>query len=149
MPTTTEPVAPPCGVVASPDVVITNSTQSCSVSTHVGVTIHIVLDPGFTWGTPSSDSTAVEVVNVKRQSSGRLDADVRTLRIGLATVSATGSILCPPGQPCPALARLWALHITVGASTPRSAALRASSLRSLFAKGVFQPLGVSNGHGGG
>lgn len=106
-------------MVASPDVVITDSTQPCSVSTHVGVTIHIVLDPGFDWGTPSSDSSAVKVANVQRYSSGRLDADVRTLRIGLATVSATGSILCPPGQPCPALARLWALHITVGAaSTP-------------------------------
>jgi len=105
-------------VVASPDVVITNVTQPCNVSTHVGVTIHIVLDPGFNWGMPSSDSSAVEVVYVQRQSSGRLDADMRTLRIGQATVSATGSLRCPPGQPCPALARLWALHITVAASTP-------------------------------
>jgi hypothetical protein len=102
-------------VAASPDVVITDSTQPCSVSTHVGVTIYVVLDPGFNWGTLSSDSSAVEVVNVQRHSSGRLDADLRALRIGLATVSATGSLLCPPGQPCPALARLWALHITVGA----------------------------------
>ncbi len=118
VPTTTGPVSLRCGVVASPDVVITNSTQPCSVSTHVDVTIQIVLDAGFNWGTPSSNSSAVEVVNVQRQSSGQLDADVRTRRIGQATVSATGSILCPPGQPCPALARLWALHITIGASTP-------------------------------
>ncbi|HVC69803.1 MAG TPA: hypothetical protein VNC61_06010 [Acidimicrobiales bacterium] len=107
-------------MVASPDVVITNDTQPCSVSTRVGVTIHIVLDPGFNWSTPSSDSSADEVVNVERQSSGRLDADVRALRIGLATVSATGSILCPPGQPCPALARLWALRVTVGAASART-----------------------------
>ena len=117
IPTTTGPVALRCGVVARPDIVITDSTQPCSVSTHVGATFHIVLDPGFNWGAPSSDSSAVEVGNVQRQSSGRLDADVHALRIGRATVSAAGSVLCAPGQPCPALARLWALHITVGATS--------------------------------
>ena len=83
------------------------------VATHVGATIHIVLDPGFTWNTPTSDSSVVQVVNVQRQSSGRLDADLRAVNVGQATVSSTGSILCPPGQACPALARLWAVHITV------------------------------------
>jgi len=113
-PTTTGPAAPPCGVVVSPDVMIT--AQPCTVATHVGVTIHIVLDPGFRWDTPTSDSTIIEVVNVQRQSSGRLDADLRAAGVGQATVSATGLALCPPGQPCPALARLWALHVTVGAT---------------------------------
>lgn len=105
--------APPCGVVPGPEVVITNSTQPCSVATHVGATIHIVLDAGFTWNTPTSDSSVVHVVNVQRQSSGRLDADLRAVNVGQATVSSTGSILCPSGQACPALARLWAVHITV------------------------------------
>jgi hypothetical protein len=101
-------------VVAGPDVVITVRPEPCTVSTHVGATIHIVLDPGFRWDTPKSDSSAVEVVNIDRQASGRLDADLRAERVGQATVSAVGTILCPPGQPCPALARLWAVHITVG-----------------------------------
>lgn len=116
--TTTGPAAPPCGVVASPDVVITAQPEPCRVTTHVGATIHIVLDRGFRWDTPTSDSSAVGVVNVERRSSGRLDADLRAQSVGQATVSATGSVLCPPGRPCPALARLWSLHVTVGASSP-------------------------------
>lgn len=116
-PTTTGPAIPPCGVVASPDVVITAQPEPCTVSTQVGATVHIVLDPGFHWETPKSDSSIAEVVNVERQSSGRLDADLRAVSVGQATVSATGSVLCPPGQPCPALARLWSLHITVTAQS--------------------------------
>ena len=116
-PTTTGPAAPPCGVVVSPEVVVTAQPGPCTVTTHVGATIHIVLDPGFRWDTPTSDSSIVEVVNVARQSSGRLDADLRAAGVGQATVSAAGSVLCPPGQPCPALVRLWTLHITVLATT--------------------------------
>ncbi len=115
-PATTGPAAPPCGVVVSPDVVVTAQPEPCTVTTHVGATIHIVLDPGFGWDTPRSDSAIIEVVNVERQSSGRLDADLRAVGVGQASVSATGGVLCPPGQPCPALARLWALHITVSAT---------------------------------
>jgi len=98
-------------VVVSPDVVITAQPEPCTVTTHVGATIHIVLDPGFRWDTPTSDSSVVGVVNVERQSSGRLDADLRAAGVGQATVSATGSVLCPPGQPCPASATFIALAI--------------------------------------
>ncbi len=117
-PTTTGPAAPPCGVVLSPDVVVTAQPEPCTVAIHVGATIRIALDPGFRWDTPKSDSSIVEVVNVERQSSGRLDADLRAAGVGQATVSATGSVLCAPGQPCPALARLWALHITIAPPSP-------------------------------
>jgi len=116
-PTTTGPAAPPCGVVVSPEVVVTAQPEPCTATTHVAATIHIVLDPGFRWDTPTSDSSIVAVVNVVRQSSGRLDADLRAAGVGQATVSAAGSVLCPPGQPCPALVRLWTLHITVRATT--------------------------------
>ena len=76
-PTTTGPAAPSCGVVVSPDVAVTAQPEPCTVTTHVGATVHIVLDAGFRWDTPTSDSSIVEVVNVERQSSGRLDADLR------------------------------------------------------------------------
>jgi hypothetical protein len=115
--TTTGLAAAPCGVVASPEAVITDGREPCNVSTHTGATVHIVLDPGFTWSTPTSDSIAVEIVNAVRQSSGRLDADLRAVSVGRATVSAAGSVLCPPGQPCPALARIWAVHVTAAAGT--------------------------------
>jgi hypothetical protein len=113
-PTAPDPAGKPCGVVADPDVVVTGHSEPCTVSTRVGATVHIVLDPGFRWDNPKSDSNAVEVVNIDRQDSGRLDADLRAEQVGEATVSAVGAVLCPPGQPCPALARLWAVHITVG-----------------------------------
>jgi hypothetical protein len=113
-PTTTGPASQPCGVVAGPGVVVTRRPEPCTVSTRVGATVHIVLDPGFRWDNPKSDSNAVEVVNINRQTSGRLDADLRTERVGEATVSAVGAVLCPPGQPCPALARLWEVHVSVG-----------------------------------
>src|ERR1019366_1190793 len=105
-PTAPDPAGQPCGVVADPDVVVTGHPEPCTVSTRVGATVHIVLDPGFRWDNPKSDSNAVEVVNIDRQDSGRLDADLRAEQVGEATVSAVGAVLCPPGQPCPALARL-------------------------------------------
>jgi len=113
-PTTTGPAGQPCGVVAGPGVVITGRPEPCTVSTSVGASVHIVLDPGFRWDNPTSDSSAVEVVRIGRQASGRLDADLRAERVGEATVSAVGAVLCPPGRPCPALARLWEVHVTVG-----------------------------------
>jgi hypothetical protein len=83
------------------------------VSVHVGTTVHIVLDAGFTWGTPSTTSTVVRIVSSSQPTSGGLQADVLAVRPGAATVSDSGGVACPPGQPCPALARVWAVHITV------------------------------------
>lgn len=90
------------------------------VSTRVGVTFDVVLDPGWNWDIPTSNSSVVKVLNVERQASGRLDADLLAVRVGRATVSSVGAVLCPPGQACPALARLWAVEITVGAAASRT-----------------------------
>ena len=114
VPTITGTAAGTCGVVASAEVAVTDGTEPCRVSTHIGVLIAIVLDPGFDWDTPASDSSAIEVANVVRQSSGRLDADLIAAQVGQATVSAAGAVLCPAEHFCPALARLWRLHVTVG-----------------------------------
>ncbi len=105
-------VADACGVVANPDVII--SQDPCQVSTRVGITVHIILDPGFDWETPVSNSNSIEVGDVVKSSSGGLDADLIATQSGRATVSATGSVICPPRQACPALARLWRLQVTVG-----------------------------------
>ena len=106
-------VADPCGVVTGPDVVIT-SESPCQVSTRVGITIHIILDPGFGWETPVSNSNVIEVADVVRATSGRLEADLIAAQSGRATVSSAGGVICPPRQACPALARLWRLQVTVG-----------------------------------
>jgi hypothetical protein len=112
--TTTAPASYPCGVVPSPEVVITSNTFLCSVTTRVGDTIHVVLNPGLRWSTPMSDSSAVVVENVQRQSPGGLDADLIAVRAGQATVTAMGTALCPPGGACPQFIVLWRLHVTVG-----------------------------------
>ena len=111
--TTTEPVAPSCGVVASPDVVVTSRIEPCAATTHVGSTVHIVLDPGFRWDGLKSDSDVVQVGGIQRPSSGGLTADLYAAAVGQATVTAVGTLACAPGQPCPALARQWSLHLTI------------------------------------
>jgi|GEM_PF-2689895 len=113
--TTSAPVSYRCGVVPSPEVVIVSSnTFLCSVTTRVGDTIHVVLNPGLRWSTPMSDLSAVVVENVQRQSTGGLDADLIAVHAGRATVTAMGTALCPPGGACPQFIVLWRLHVTVG-----------------------------------
>ncbi len=112
--TTTAPASYPCGVVPSPELVITSNTFLCKVTTRVGDTIRVVLNPGLRWSTPMSDSSAVEVEDVQRQSPGGLDADLIAVRTGQATVTAMGAALCPPGDACPQFIVLWRLYVTVG-----------------------------------
>jgi hypothetical protein len=101
-------------VEASPDIVFTSRTEPCAVTTHVGVTIHLVLDTGFNWNDPTSDSGVVQVQNIQRPSTGGgLQADLKASALGQVTVTSAGGVACAPGQPCPALARVWGLHITV------------------------------------
>jgi hypothetical protein len=92
---------------------VSGAAGTCAVTAVLGVSFAIVLDPGFNWQDPTSDSAAVTVSAITRHPSGRLDATLTTEQVGRAAVSATGGILCPPGQPCPALARLWRLQVTV------------------------------------
>ena len=112
--TTTAPASHSCGVVPSPKLVITSNTFLCSITTRVGDTIRVVLHPGLRWSSPMSDSSAVVVENVQRQSPGGLDADLIAVRAGQATVTAMGTALCPPGAACPQFIVLWRLHVTIG-----------------------------------
>jgi hypothetical protein len=105
-------------VEPSPDIVFTSRTEPCAVTTHVGVTIHVVLDTGFNWDDPKSDSAVIRVGGIQRPPSGGLRADLSAAAIGQAAVTTTGGVACAPGQPCPALARLWRLDITVTGSAP-------------------------------
>jgi hypothetical protein len=116
-PTTTAQGVPPCGVVESAQVVVTPGQELCVATTHVGATIRIVLDPGFHWDDPRSDSDAIQVGSIQRPPGGALEADLHAVAVGQATVTTVGTVTCAPGQPCPALARLWKLHITVTQSS--------------------------------
>ena len=89
------------------------------MATHVGVTIHVSLDPGFNWSAPTSNSAVVRVENIQRPSTGGgLQADLKAVAVGQVSVTSTGGVACAPGQPCPALARLWRLDVTVTGSVP-------------------------------
>jgi hypothetical protein len=106
------PTAGACGVVPGAGVVVT-STVPCRGSTGVGGVVRVELDPGYNWTTPVSDSSAVEVTAVRRGPSGRLNAELLAVDVGQAIVSSAGSVLCPAGQACPALVRLWKLIVVV------------------------------------
>ncbi len=118
-PSTSTTAGPPssdsCGIVPTPGVVVHGTVGRCSVTATLGVTFRIVLSPGFTWQDPVSDSPAVTVTDVVRQVSGQLEASLTARRSGTATVSSAGAVQCPPGQPCPAPARLWRLLVAVTA----------------------------------
>jgi len=101
-------------VVPNADIVFTSRTEPCAITTYVGVTIQISLDPGFVWNDLTSDSQIIQMSNIRRPSSGDgLTADVLAVAVGQATITSAGGIACRPGQPCPALARLWELRVTV------------------------------------
>lgn len=72
-----------------------------------------------------SDSPVVQVANIQRPSSGGgLQADLKAIAVGRATVTSGGGVACAPGQPCPMLPPLdkgWAEAVASGAPT-RSAA---------------------------
>ena len=111
--TSTTRVSPRCGVATGPGVVVTSGPEPCTVTAQVGATIHVVLDPGFRWDDPRSDTGAVVVTAIRRPASGGLTAELHAAAVGRATVTATGALACAPGQPCPALARQWSAQVTV------------------------------------
>ncbi len=98
-------------MVGTSGVVVTPGQEACTVTARS--TIHVVLDRGFRWDDPRSDSGAVAVGGIMRPPGGGLDADLRAVAVGKATVTSVGSVACPPEQPCPALARLWGVHVIV------------------------------------
>ncbi|MHB8681181.1 MAG: hypothetical protein ACYDA2_03685 [Acidimicrobiales bacterium] len=127
--TTTVLTAQPCGVLPGPDLVLDSADEPCTVTTSIGVTIHLALAGGFNWGDPKTDAAVVRVEKIQRPAGGGgLQADVVAVAPGQATVMSTGGVACPPGQPCPMLARLWALHVDVVDRTPppRTVALNES-----------------------
>ena len=111
--TTMSSVVSSCGVEASPPVTFTTRSEPCDVTMHVGDVIRLRLDRGFIWGDPKSSADIVEVEGIVRPAGGGLDADLRAIAAGRATVMTTGTVACAPGQACPQLARLWELDVAV------------------------------------
>jgi hypothetical protein len=102
-----------CGVVANARMRITSQPQPCTVTIELGARIGISLKRGFQWGNPQSSSRAVRVTGVSHPTAGGLTATLQATALGRATVTSTGTIICPPGQACPMLALLWSLRVIV------------------------------------
>ena len=117
-----------CGIAESPQFRIVSQPSPCDVVTYVGARISIVLGSGFRWSAPTVGAGRVRVSGLVHAVSGGLSATVRALAVGQTTIRSVGGLVCPPGQACPALARLWSLNVIIVAcfSTPVTVGLSAS-----------------------
>lgn len=116
---------PVCGVVPSSSVHVT-TTPTCVVHAPVGANVRIVLRSGWRWGTPVASTRDVIVRKVTRSSEGVDGATLHAAAVGDATIHVTGTVFCPPGVVCPALAILWSLRVIVTKS-PRPATLKVTA----------------------
>ena len=88
------------------------STSPCKVVVQVGSVVPLSLNSRFRWSTPTRSSDAVRV-SASRLAPGGLIGSIRALRVGNATVTSAGVMVCPAGLMCPDLAMLWHLHVQV------------------------------------
>ena len=102
-----------CGVRASATLRIIMQPEPCTLVVTLSSSFTIDLDPGFRWATPHSSSTSLKVTRVTRSSAQRVSATVTARALGRATLTSEGAIICPAGQACPALARLWVVKVVV------------------------------------
>jgi hypothetical protein len=112
-PTTTVANIPTCGLVANPSVHIVSSGSICVISMRVGVNARIKMRSGFRWGHPVSNSKAVVVTKIARDTEGVDAVTLHAAAVGHATVRTTGTVYCRPGVACPDLALLWSLKVIV------------------------------------
>lgn len=114
---TTTTVAPSaqkvCGIVANPAVHVVSKGSFCVISVHAGTNVRIRLRSGFRWGYPVSNSRAVVVTSISRDSEGVFAATLHAALVGRATIRTTGTVNCKPGVACPDLALLWSLQVIV------------------------------------
>ncbi|HVB71844.1 MAG TPA: hypothetical protein VND83_10160 [Acidimicrobiales bacterium] len=88
------------------------STSPCKLIAQVGSVVPLSLDAHYRWTAPTRSSAVVRVT-ASRMAPGGLIGTVRAVRVGKATVSSAGVMVCPAGEMCPSLAILWRLHVQV------------------------------------
>jgi hypothetical protein len=102
-----------CGVVANPAVHVVSKGSICVISIRLGANVRVKLRSGFRWGYPVSNSRAVVVTTISRDSIGVDAVTLHAAAIGRATIHTTGTVYCKPGVACPDLALLWTLKVIV------------------------------------
>lgn len=100
-----------CGVSSGPTWRFV-STSPCRLVAQVGSVVALSLNSHYRWSAPTRSSTAVRV-SATRLAPGGLIGTIRAVRVGAATVSSAGVMVCPAGEMCPSLAILWRLHVEV------------------------------------
>jgi hypothetical protein len=78
-----------------------------------GTNVRIKLRSGFRWGYPVSNSRAVVVTTISRNSIGVHDFTLHAAAVGRATIYVTGTVYCKPGVACQELSLLWTLKVIV------------------------------------
>lgn len=105
------PAAPPGS--AGPTVLVTRADDQRTVHARVGDRIQIALGTEYAWRLDPPDG-AVVVAGVQRELLLRGTQAVWTAAApGTATISATGSVVCPSGQACIMLAVLFRTTVVV------------------------------------
>ena len=102
-----------CGIVPSPSVRVVTKGSPCVIEVRLGSNVRIKFRSGFRWGYPISNSRAVAVKSISRNSIGVFAATLRAAAVGRATLHTTGTIYCKSGRVCPDLALLWSLQVIV------------------------------------
>jgi hypothetical protein len=95
-----------------PSVTITRADDGSTVALRVGDRFLLQLGEEFNWNVTISDPSVVKRVPnvlVVRGAQGIYEAE----RAGETDVTATGVLNCPPNQPCPQLAALFRVHMSV------------------------------------
>ena len=105
------PLASPTAAVSDAGRVITSADDNQTVVVSLGDALILALDAGFDWsGVRVSDPSVLQAVfATPADAQGAFVA----AQIGEATISATGTVHCPPNTPCPLLARLFRVTIRV------------------------------------
>jgi hypothetical protein len=111
--TTMSSAAKYCGVVANPSVRVVTKGSPCVIDLRLGAHVRIKFRSGFRWGYPVSDSRAVAVTAISRDSIGVVAVTLHAAALGQALLRTTGTIYCKPGRACPDLALLWSLKVIV------------------------------------
>jgi len=102
-----------CGVVVTPSVHVVSKGSPCEISLRLGEHVRVKLRSGYRWGYPVSNSRAVVVTTISRNSIGVDAMTLHAATLGRATIRVTGTVYCKPGVACPELALLWNLKVIV------------------------------------
>lgn len=105
-------LASSCGVRASATMRIITQPEPCTIAVTLATSFVVVLERGYRWSAPRPSSQVLKVTHVTRPT-GRSVSAVSARTLGRATLTSEGAIICPAGQVCPALARLWVINVVV------------------------------------